>query len=120
MKLKQIILENTIANLLKQIQIKVKIDKTKHANDRQSRHDDFYINDKDIIEIVNSSLEKIAESLLFNKIDMGDYVLLKRNYDNLNIVTNIQRAGDKIDVIVITVMKKQNFIPKTGTKTINI
>lgn len=120
MKLKQIILENTIANLLKQINVKVKIDKTNHANDRQSRHDNYYINDKDIIDIVNSSLEKIAESLLFNKIDIGDYVLLKRNYDNLNIVTNIERAGDKIDVIVITVMKKQNFIPKSGTKTINI
>jgi len=120
LKFKKIILEDTIANLLKQLNVKVKIDKTDHARERQSRHRNDFISDKDIIDVVNTGLEKIAEALLFNKIDMGDHVLLKRKYDNLNIVVSVEKAGDKIDIVVITVMKTPDFHNKPNTPIIYI
>lgn len=119
-KLKHILLEDSIADLIKKIDIKVKIDKTQHASIRQHRHSDYFISDSDIIDIVKQSLEKIAYSLLFNRIDIGDYVLLKRTSDNLNLVCNIKKELDKITILVITVIKKKNFIPKKGTVTIFI
>ena len=119
-KLKQILIEDTIANLLKRLNIKVKIDKTKHAGQRQSRHQNDFIANSDIIDVVNSGLEKIANLLLFNEIDINDHVLLKRKSDNLNVVTSIERAGDKIDVVVITVMKEPNFRSEPGIKIIYI
>jgi len=120
MKSMQLIIEDTIANLMKQLNIKVKIDKTKHAKIRQSRHSGDFIADKDIIDVVSTGLEKIAKALLFNEIDIGDHILLKRKYDNLNIVTSIEKSGDKIDVVVITVMKTPNFHNKPDTKILNI
>ncbi len=120
MKLKQLVIEDTIANILKQLNIKVKIDKTNHADNRQGRHQNRYITNKDIIDVVNAGLEKIAYALLFNNIDIGDHILLKRKSDNLNVIASIERAGDKIDVIIITVMKTANFHKHPNTKTLYI
>ena len=52
-------------------------------------------------------------------IDIGDEVLIKGK-NNINVVAAIKRNKAKIDIVVITVMRKKNFKPKTGTFVINI
>lgn len=118
-KLKSLI-ENTIAKLSKNINVKIDIDKTNHAQQRQHRHEEE-ITDSEIINIVNLALPDIANELMFDKISMGSYVLIKQKLTNINIVGVLYHGqNDEIDFIVVTVMKKENFIPKKGTKVINV
>ena len=59
--------------------------------------------------------------MVFDKIDLGEYVLIKDKYKNLNVVVKLEQSKNNIiDVVVITVMKKENFVAKTGTKVVEI
>ena len=118
-KLKNLV-EYTISKVSKEINVKIDIDKTRHAGERQSR-DGRQISDTEIIEIVKIALPEIANLLLFDKIDMNSYVLIKHRGTNINIVGALHPgANGEIDFVVVTVMRKENFMPKKGTKVIEI
>jgi len=117
MKLKDIILEDKLAKLLQSINIKTDVFTTTHAKQQQGRQEGETSNEE-IINTVKKALPEIGKQLIFNKLDIGDSLLIKQ--DDLNIVTELEKAGDTIDIIVITVMKKFNFIPKPGTKVVEI
>lgn len=118
-KLKGLI-ETTIARLSKNINVRIDVDKTAHANQQQNRPEGT-TSDTEIIEIVNLALPKIADDLIFDKINMGDYVLVKHKGTDINIVGALHPGkNEEIDFVVVTVMKKQNFMPKRGTKVIEV
>jgi hypothetical protein len=119
MKLKEILTEITIKKLSKNINVKVDIDKTNHASERQNRHEKE-ISDNEIINTANKSLEKIARGLIFNKIDIGDYILIKDIKTNLNLISAIENNSGKLDLIIVTIMKKKDFKPKSGTKIVKV
>ena len=116
------LVEYTIGKLSKQINVKIDIDKTVHAGQQQVRPENNRpISDTEIIEIVNLALPEIANSLLFDEINMGDYVLIKHRGTMINIVGALHPGqNDEIDFVVVTVMKKENFMPKKGTKVIEV
>lgn len=117
-KLKSLV-ENTIAKVSKDINVKIDIDKTVHAGQRQFRHE-TPISDEEIIRIVSLALPEIANQLMFDEINMGSYVLIK-NDDNLNIIGVLHPGNNGvIDFVVITVMKKKDFMPKKNTKIIEV
>ena len=119
-KLKSLV-EYTIGKVSKEINVKIDIDKTYHAGQQQVRPEGGPINDTSIIEIVNLALPKIADMLIFDEINMGDYVLIKHRGTMINIVGALNPGNnDEIDFVVVTVMRKENFIPKQGTKVIEI
>lgn len=122
-KLKNLVLEDTIAKIAKDINIKVDIDRTEHAKNRQNRHINKSISDKEIKEIIDLAIPEIAEKMLFDDIDIDkDYILIKYIPTNLNII-GIMRSGSgdgAMDFIVVTVMYKENFKAKPGTHTIII
>jgi hypothetical protein len=114
------LVEYTIGKLSKQINVKIDIDKTAHAGKQQNRPEG-HTSDTEIIEIVKLALPEIANSLLFDEINMGDYVLIKHRGTMINIVGALHPGqNDEIDFVVVTVMKKENFMPKKGTKVIQI
>lgn len=118
-KLKKLV-EYTIAKLSRNINVKIDIDKTKHASERQFRHENP-ISDEEIINIVNLALPEIANELMLDRLDMHSYVLIKRKDTNINIVGALHPGKNgEIDFVVVTVMKKENFIPKKGTKVIEV
>ena len=118
-KLKSLV-ENTIAKVSKDINVKIDIDKTFHAGERQYRHENP-ISDKDIIDIVGLALPEIANKLIFDEIQMGAYVLIRQLSTNTNIVGALHTGNnEEIDFIVVTVMRKKDFVPKNGTHVIEV
>lgn len=119
MKLKKLY-EDTIGTINTKLNVVVKIDKTKHAGERQSRHDNDFISNKDIISVANKALPKISKMLIFNKLDIGDTVIIFDSSTSLNLVSKLEEGKGVIDLVVITVMKKQNFKSKPGTKYVRV
>ena len=117
------LMEDLIAQLSNTIDVVTNLQKTKHARDRQTRHgysDADVISDDDIKKTVNIVIPKIARALIFNRIDIGDDVLVKNSRNDINVVGNLAQAGPKLNFIVITVMKKRDFKPKPGTFVIDV
>jgi len=119
-RISNMLLEATIGKIVDKINVIMNLDKTYHAGERQSRHDDIYISNDDIMNTTNMVLSKIAKSLLFNYIDVGDYVLVTNTKNNLNIVGKLEEKGGMLNFIIVTVMVKKNFIPKGNTYQVKI
>ena len=118
-KLKGLV-ENTIAKVSKDINVKIDIDKTIHAGERQYRHEEP-ISDKQIIDIVALALPDIANELIFDDIHMGEYILIKQFLTDINVVGALHPGNnDEIDFVVVTVMRKKDFMPKKGTHVIEV
>ena len=114
------ITERNIGKLQKNIKIKVEIDSTVHSDERKSRHDDITITDSDIMRTADKALPEITDQLLFDKMNIDDAIHIKDSKTDLNLVAQLQGSGDKIKLVIITVMIKKNFVPKKGTKSITI
>jgi len=99
------------------INIIVNLDKTKHADERRFRHDtNNPITDDEIIETGKRGGQKIAKLLLFDKLDIGDDVVIFDQRTALNLVCSISNPKpDTIELDIITIMQKKDFKPKPGT-----
>jgi len=117
----QTILEKAIASFSNTIKINVKVDKTIHAGERQSRHSDREISEGEIIETIQIATEKILKLMVFDKVDIGDAVHIHNTKTNLNVIGALEnKTNNFVDFFVVTVMVKPNFKPKPGTKTIRV
>lgn len=120
-KLVKLLSEMPMGMLKGKLNVVMRLDKTKHAGERQSRHGDGYvIDDGHIRDTVDSVLPKIANALMFDKIDVGDSVLIQNTMSDVNIVGKIESRGSMLEFAVITVMRKKGFKPKSGTYVIKI
>jgi hypothetical protein len=118
MKMINLILEDKLAKLLQSINIKTDVFTTTHSKQQQNREEGETSNEE-IIDTIKQALPEIGKQLIFNKIDMGNFVHIKQ--DDFNIITKLEKgSGDAIDLILVTVMKKPNFVAKPGTKTVEI
>ena len=116
-----ILKEIMIGKIQTNINVIMQLDKSKHAGERQSRNSESYIDDEDIKRTINLGLPKIANALLFDKIDIGNTVLVINQKTHLNVVGVLRAGGNRmIDFVVITVMQKPNFKPKGGTHLIKV
>lgn len=113
------LLEDSIGTISAKINVVVKIDKTHHASDRQSRHEEF-ISNKDIITAANKALPKISKMLIFDKLDIGDTIIIYESSSYLNLVSELREGSGVIDLVVITVMKNKNFKSPPGTKYVRV
>lgn len=112
-----------IAKIYKTIEIELDVEHTIHSIERTRRHDKDIISTKDIKETIESATKDIISSIIENKIDIGDRVLVTRKSDWLNIVGSLTLKTQDSDIIifkVITVMKEQNFNNKFNTYQILI
>src|SRR3990167_9889923 len=96
------ILENTIATVSQKINVKIEIDKSNHATERQFRDANF-ISDENIIKVVTLALPEIANKLIFDEIGMGSYILVKQVFTDINVVGALHPGvNGEIDFVVIT------------------
>lgn len=114
-----IILEEIIDDFVVDIPVEIKVDDSVHMRDRQWRHgEEGFITIKEIIKLVQTSSRKLIRQMVLDSINIGEYVLLTNG--GLNIVTNIKQSGNGVLIKIITIMRKDNFKPKPGTKIIRI
>ncbi len=102
------------------IRVVIEIDKTKHASERQYRHEDFTISDDVIKQTASKALSKITTYLLHDDIDLTDEFLIQDRLNALNLIGTMRRGNDALELVIITVMKKKNFNPKPGTSIIQV
>lgn len=101
--------EDSIGKISQQINVVVRLDKTKHAQDRQSRHSDKFITDTDIKMLANKALPKIGKMLIFNELDVNDRIGIYDRSTNLNLVGALEKTRDELQLVIVTVMIEKNF-----------
>lgn len=116
----EFITERNIAKLQKNIKIKVVIDSTVHSDERKRRHEDKIITDSEIVSTADKALPQITDKLIFDKLDIGDFIHIFNPSNDLNLITKLEGEGSNMKLIIITVMIKKDFKPKKGTKTVII
>jgi len=117
-KLKRLI-EDTIGKVSQKINVVIQLDKTKHAAERQQRHEK-YITDTEIKFLAEKAIKKIGQMLMMDEIDINDQLIIQDTKTDLNLVGQIKRQGDMLDFVIITVMIEKNFRNIKGTKVIKI
>jgi hypothetical protein len=119
-KLMDLLKETPIGQVQTKVNIVMKLDKTKHAGERQSRHDEF-ISDKDILASANKALPKLSKMLLFDKVRIGDSVIVFDSATFLNIVGELRQTSQGvIDFAIITVMRNKNFKSSSKAKYVRV
>lgn len=112
--------ESRIGKLQKNIKIDIQLEKTKHANERQSRHGttvDKYISDDEIKETVRAASTKMIQDILNDNLNIDDKFIVRDTNTNLNIVCKLLEGSneDELLVIVITVLKTGKFFNQKDT-----
>lgn len=117
------------------ITINVSIEKSRHAAERQFRHvhgdekggsqiTGQVLSDDDIMRVANKAVNRIISMILNNQIDVGEEFVIKKKQmgaPTINLVCNLERVDNRnFNMKVITVMVKDNFFPKPGTKEITL
>jgi len=113
------LVEDVIGQITNQIGIVTRLEKTAHAGERQFRHGEP-ISDTDMKKTVEIGMPQVVKALIFNRIDIGNDVLIRNTRNDVNVVGHLAQDGSKLNFIIITVMRKQGFKAKQGTYTIAI
>ena len=115
------------------ITINVSIEKSKHAAERQFRHvqgdekggsqiTGQVLTDEDIMRVANKAVNRVISMILNNQLDVGQEFVIKKKQMGapaINLVCNLERLDNRSFTLkVITVMVKDNFYAKPGTKEI--
>ncbi len=123
-----IILEDIIGQFKDNIEIVYAVDKSKHGEERQTRHQDTQITDEQVIDAINTAMDDIVEALIFNRVDVApgaqksNRVWIYDSMTNLNVVVGLEKSQEtgKIQVKVVTVMITPNFNNKFNTYKVTI
>jgi hypothetical protein len=113
--------EEPVGSFTTDLEIVVNIDKSRHATDRQTRHDEK-ITDEQIMETAKKGLDEVKRRMLLDEIDIDDEIVIRDHKSDLNVVGVLDplgREGRRFEFTVITVMRKENFKPKSGSKVVD-
>lgn len=104
--------EKKLASIRRKLTITVDIESTKHAQERQSRHlkdGGRFITEDEIAKLMSKSISDITELLVFDKIDIGQAIVLKDKNTNLHIACEVEGKEPKLNLKAITVMIHPKF-----------
>lgn len=118
--LKEFLNESRIGKISKTIKIDIRLEKTVHADERQSRHGtsvDKFISDDEIIETVRAGSERIIKDVLNDKISIGNKFVVRDANTDLNIVCKLEqgKTSDELVVVIITVIRTGKFFNQADT-----
>lgn len=122
--------ESPIGQVSHKLDIRIVIDKTVHAGDRQDRHihgdekggskiTGHSIDDSEIRAVAHRGTRKMISDMILDKINLGDPVHIKDTKTGLNVI-GVMDDNQGLVFRVITVMRKDNFKAKPGTTTIEV
>lgn len=123
--------ETPIGQVSHKLNIRIVIDKSVHASERQGRHvhgdekgrsqiTGQSIDDSDIRSVAHRGTRKMIDQMILDNINLNDPVHIKDTKSNLNVIGVMKQIGNELVFRVITVMNKPNFHPKSGTTTIEV
>lgn len=112
--------ERPIGNVSQNVKVDISLIATKHSTERQDRHSNDHISERDILDTANKAVGKIAQLALLDVISVGDNLHIKNNSTTLNLIGRLERSGSTLNFVIITVMKKSNFVAKKGTYTVRV
>ena len=105
----------------KPIKIHLDIEASKHAMDRLYRHGfDNKIEEDDIIDVVEKSIEHLSLSLMKDELNINDDFVIKDKESNLNIACKLYSHNDEFKLVIITVMVKDDFRVRPGQFVLEI
>lgn len=113
------LLEKTIGKVSQQINIVMQLDKTKHASERQFRHGKP-ITDDEIRRLAEKAATRIGKMMIFNEIDVNQRIIIKDKNTNLQILGVLEKKGDILDLVIISLMRDEDFRNIKNTKIIEI
>ena len=113
------LLEKTIGKVSQKINVVIQLDKTKHAAERQQRHDKE-ITDTEIKYLAEKAIKTIGKMLMMDELDVNERVIIKDKNTDLHLVGVFKAKGDMLDLVIITVMREKNFRNPKGTKIVEI
>jgi len=114
--------EEPVGSFSSEIEIVVNVDKTRHAGERQTRHDER-ITDDEIMATAKKGVDEIKRRMLLDQIDIDGEIVIRDHKTDLNVVCTmdpLDRQGSRFELTVITVMRKKDFKPKSGSKTVDV
>jgi len=109
--------EARIARFKKSVSIVVDMESTIHSVERQSRHGDLsgeYIEQQEIVELMEMAIDDISKLLMFDKINIGDKFVITDTQNDLNVVVATSGVIPNLKLIAVTVMRKNKFTPNRG------
>lgn len=102
--------EAPIVTIEEEIPVEVRIDSTKHSEERKFRHSWLNpISNDDIIKTVKQALGTITKNLILDYNDIPQKYHIYSKSNNLNVVGELKRQGEKLVFVVITVMITDKF-----------
>ncbi len=118
---------DVVANV-KNVPVRVSIDDldvitTGHGDDQRGRHagsGELEIKKEEIIQTLERALPKIFQDYANGEIDNNSEFIVKNRITDLNIVCAIAMRKGPDMIRVVTVMRKKNFVAKTGTSKVYI
>lgn len=103
------------------VEIRLDIEAVPHVLDRQIRHGlDKKIEENDIIETVEESIEELTIALMQNKLNVGERFAIMNKKTGLNIIAVIDPDENNFILTIITVMIKQDFSVSKGTYVLSV
>ena len=103
-----------IGDFTKKVEFDIRISKSFHAGERQSRHgedDRNFISDDEIVETVRQASEKILEDIVNDHINIDDRFIVRDANTDLNVVCQLHRgtSPDRLQIDIVTVIRTDNF-----------
>lgn len=95
------------------VEIRIDLESVPHAMDRTWRHGvDEKIDDGEIIDLVERSIEELTIALMQDRLNVYERFVLKDKKTFLNVVAQIEPEENNFKLLIITVMRKENFLVK--------
>ena len=111
-----VIFERTLHKIKGAVKIEIDFETTSHSDERKFRHEGIEIDDKEIVETCRKAIGKITTDLFLDKISMRDELVIQDAKTDMNVVCQLRGPRlDALKLVIITVMIKKNFRPKSGT-----
>jgi len=111
--------EKIMGQVSRDVEIVVRLDKTRHAMERQGRHRGRPITNDLIIKTAEEAVDDITYAIIHDDIDIGDFIHIKDG--DLNIICKLgESTNNRLKLTIITVMFHKDFHTKPGTKVIKL
>lgn len=110
-----------IGDVKDNVEIRIDLEAVPHVLDRQYRHGiEEKITEEEISDLVEKSIEELTIALMQDRLNIGERFVLKDKDTNLNCVCLLEPEKDNFKLIIITVMRKENFNTSPGQYVLSI
>jgi len=122
-KIAKEIFAKSLTNISDTIQINldgIDMQLSRHGEERKFRDKGEEINEREIINTTRKGIKAVIRDIANGEIEQRPKVHIHNKATDLNVVGHMMMQKGKDVFVVITIMRKKNFIPKSGTITYEV